>query len=525
MVRSGLLLLSVLAPCGCSPIDEAFDRSSMLQVASGFEVEGDMSEDSSAAAALVHALGLDFSDEKDGALLRRDVQTEMDLASERAGEGTLDLEEISKGLTQAMSDELIRLVNAEIEAPFQEQLPVKESPEAWVQKTTEALRRVADHIEKQELKEPLERWAQKSAEASGAVARKLMDKYLDWQHVTSSSLALQGQKTHLSDPDGALVKRNIEQAMHIFSKTTTDDIRQFENISRTVHKAWETEIHRVVNDFSAMTFGKLSEKSLQWAANRHTNYEHRKKQLEEWMHENVRDGMLEWKMLDYLRRQYVTTSTAVDTWMNNTIDWERLAAGEFIQKKQVVKAVTSLDATAIADITADIKVRAEDMLQLQSELLVAEAAAGQRHEASGQSVDGVKKGKLDEVLTSGLKASMDSSALLAQKWFLSTVDLQKLFARFSRLMSQQDHLDGPAEEDFYTAEDSFEKVFKLQMHLVGDKPTEETHVLEDGQLSPQSIERIDSIIDKSAGMARQWLAKNVELQSVAEDALRAMSKP
>jgi len=525
MVRSGLLLLSVLAPCGCSPIDEAFDRSSMLQVASGFEVEGDMSEDSSAAAALVHALGLDFSDEKDGALLRRDVQTEMDLASERAGEGTLDLEEISKGLTQAMSDELIRLVNAEIEAPFQEQLPVKESPEAWVQKTTEALRRVADHIEKQELKEPLERWAQKSAEASGAVARKLMDKYLDWQHVTSSSLALQGQKTHLSDPDGALVKRNIEQAMHIFSKTTTDDIRQFENISRTVHKALEAEIHRVVDDFSSMTIGKLSEKSLQMAANNHANYERRKKQLEEWMHENVRDGMLEWKMLDYLRRQYVTTSTAVDTWMNNTIDWERLAAGEFIQKKQVVKAVTSLDATAIADITADIKVRAEDMLQLQSELLVAEAAAGQRHEASGQSVDGVKKGKLDEVLTSGLKASMDSSALLAQKWFLSTVDLQKLFARFSRLMSQQDHLDGPAEEDFYTAEDSFEKVFKLQMHLVGDKPTEETHVLEDGQLSPQSIERIDSIIDKSAGMARQWLAKNVELQSVAEDALRAMSKP
>jgi len=525
-VRSGFLLLSSLASCGCVAIGELFDQSAMIQVVTGFDFEEDASTDFGTGAALVHALGLDFTDESDGVQLRRDIQTELDRASEKAGEERQDLEEISKSLAQAMSDELIRMVNAEIEAPFQQRgLPVKESPEAWIQKTTQALRRVADHMEKQELKEPVEKWIQKAAEASGAMAGRFMDSYMDWQSVAGSSLMLQAQKTSAGDPDGALVKRNIEQAMHIFGKTTTDDIKQFENISRTVHRAWETEIHRVVNDFSAMTVGKLSEKSLQWAANRHTNYEHRKKQLEEWMHENVRDGMLEWKMLDYLRRQYVTTSTAVDTWMNNTIDWERLAAGEFIQKKQVVKAVTSLDATAIADITADIKVRAEDMLQLQSELLVAEAAAGQRHEASGQSVDGVKKGKLDEVLTSGLKASMDSSALLAQKWFLSTVDLQKLFARFSRLMSQQDHLDGPAEEDFYTAEDSFEKVFKLQMHLVGDKPTEETHVLEDGQLSPQSIERIDSIIDKSAGMARQWLAKNVELQSVAEDALRAMSKP
>uniref|UniRef100_A0A7S1WLX9 Uncharacterized protein n=1 Tax=Alexandrium catenella TaxID=2925 RepID=A0A7S1WLX9_ALECA len=510
----------------------------MFQVVTDLAFGEEDSADFGTSAALVHALGLDFTDEMDGKLLRRDIQTEMDLASDRAGEERQDLEEISEGLTQAMSDELIRLVNSEIEAPFKEQgLPIKESPEAWIQKTTQALRRVADHIEKQELKKPLENWIQKAAAASGAMANQFMDTYMDWQNVASSSLVLQAQKTSMGDPDGALVKRNIEQAMHIFGKTTTDDIKQFENISRTVHKAWETEIHRVVSDFSAMTIGKLSEKSLQWAANRHQNYEHRKAQLEDWMHENVRDGMLEWKMLDYLRRQYVTTSTAVDTWMNNTIDWERLAAGEFTQQKQVIKAASSLDATAMAKMIADLKMHTEDIFHSQEELISSEEAFAGWRETLLRTIDSVKRGNLDESTAASLSISMDSSALLAQNWFQITADFQKLAARFFKVMSQRDSVGGPSEDELRSIVDEFEKVLSLQEHLVAGKElslrvivdefeTDEPKVfLEDGELTTQSIERIDSVVDQSAQKARQWLAENMRLHGIAGDTLKTMAKP
>eukprot|EP00415_Alexandrium_ostenfeldii_P000083 UN0083 len=259
-----------------------------------------------------------------------------------------------------------------------------------------------------------------------------------------------------------------------------------------------------------MTIGKLSDTSLQWAANRHTNYEHRKKQLEDWMHENVRDGMMEWKMLDYLRRQYVTVSTAVDTWMNNTIDWERLAAGEFIQQKQVIKAASSVDATEIADMTADLKERMDDMMRLQADLIAVEQVSNEWHQTLGQSINSITTGNLDADAAATLKTSMDASALLAKTYYETSVGLQKIASGYYKLISQQELVDGPSESLLYSTADDFEKVIALQERIPDKTTGEPRSILEDGQLTPQSIDRIEQIVDQSANLARQWLVNTMD---------------
>eukprot|EP00415_Alexandrium_ostenfeldii_P003613 UN3613 len=174
--------------------------------------------------------------------------------------------------------------------------------------------------------------------------------------------------------------------------------------------------------------------------------------------------------------------------------------------------------------TANLRERMDDMMRLQADLIAVEQVSNEWHQTLGQSINSITTGNLDADAAATLKTSMGASALLAKTYYETSVGLQKIASGYYKLISQQELVDGPSESLLYSTADDFEKVIALQERITDKTTGEPKSILEDGQLTPQSIDRIEQIIDKSANLARQWLVKNMDFQRVAGDALTTKAK-
>mmetsp|Transcript_33894 Transcript_33894/g.91753 ORF Transcript_33894/g.91753 Transcript_33894/m.91753 type:complete len:387 (-) Transcript_33894:34-1194(-) len=204
---------------------------------------------------------------------------------------------------------------------------------------------------------------------------------------------------------------------------------------------------------------------------------------------------LEPKILDWIQRKVAEG------------DWQAAGSIENAQGDKVKLA---------ANLSAAIDCLCKSMVTQQAELASAELGYDKLRGRLGQNIDSIKRGKLDSEAVVGLKTSMDESASLSRQWYQNSADLQKLVVGYFRLMLLRTPVKRKTKDDF-------ERVLLTQecitRSLEGVLTLEQPGLLEDGQLTLQSTERVDAILSSSSDMARQALERSVDLQALAGDAL------
>lgn len=511
-LRTGFLLLSLLSTCGGAPIS---DESAMLQVAADF------------TSAEGGSLELDSEEgDPDAAMVRRNIETAFDIYRKKASGDSAVLAGISKQLAQAWMGE----VSSQVQNGIKQLLGMQEKmfKKATANVTfngTKALEDAGKYLKDGGLSSDVLQWVSKMADAQGAMARQLIDKSIDWQKLAAGNLLLSSQKTSVRDPDAAMLRRNVETAIDIYKKKTAGDIAVLSDISKVLAGAWEAEFRRTMKAVRAGTIGKQEEKLM---AQKNATSKGNKDMIaavDQWMKENIKEGKLAWKVLPMIQKLGEQSALAAQQWLDKSIDWQRLAAGAFMQlgqKTKVRSGQPELNLTEVKDVLAKLKSQlkrhAEEKTDEQKKLLAADKVPGQMHQWM---TFNIQQGKLDENTVKTIKTFMDNSAALAQKWQAHSIDLQKLISGYFMVQSQ--HPKIVIDEETKKA---FEQVMLQQERMVkqAGKGLEQLGIFKDGKLTPAATARVKAIFDETTEKARQWLAKNVDYQKLAGEAIKHLAQ-
>mmetsp|Transcript_136139 Transcript_136139/g.422995 ORF Transcript_136139/g.422995 Transcript_136139/m.422995 type:complete len:552 (-) Transcript_136139:190-1845(-) len=539
-------MFPLFVACGCVHLDE----SAMLQVTADFMTGGQAdfvtSDLLGAGSDLELALDLDLDEagpDNDLIIFKHSLESAVSIMNKRnIGDQELAAN-VSKQLVRAWNHDVDNFIKGSIKQLVDGQVQsltfAQNNFSDTAAKASSALDHFGKWVTSGGLNYQILDWVRRMGETNAAMSRKMFEKSIDWQKLASGSLLLNSQRTGLSNPDEIMFKRSLMSALDIYRRRTEGDNEFMTNMTKTLNKAWQTEVQRTVKqirqDFVSGLEGNLHNTSTQ--AQELGNFVGNA--VDRWMRENIKEHGLAYKFMDYLRQQMEESSAMARKWLEKSVDWQKLAAGSFLalgsqampRDERSIDPVHVLDASpvlydadAIEEQGALLQRQLADMSRNQDELMMESRGAVQGNDHVVMlkwDAENIKRGVVGRQTLDHIRTSLDATAHVSKMWFDNTVELQKIVTGFFLLASQQ--TSPKAKSLVEDTKPVFETVLMKQEQMVGDA-TEDSQIFADGQVSFSTLQRVKAITDRTDAVAHTWLDWNQQYQQLLSSAMLQLAR-